>query len=118
MLGYPGEKKEDIYETVNHLKDSNPDIFLTTVAYPIKGTLFFHEVEERILTNLPWERRTDRDLDFKGRYSKKFYRHANRYLVNEVNYHKMKTDSNAGMIEKGKTFLKAKVSKMMMSIVN
>jgi radical SAM superfamily enzyme YgiQ (UPF0313 family) len=118
MLGYPGEKKEDIYETVNHLKDSNPDIFLTTVAYPIKGTPFFHEVEERILTNLPWEKRTDRDLDFTGRYSKKFYKHANRYLVNEVNYHKMKTDGKAGMIEKGKTFLKAKVSKVMMSIVN
>ena len=118
MLGYPGEKKEDIYETVNHLIDSNPDIFLTTVAYPIKGTPFFHEVEERILTNLPWEKRTDRDLDFKGRYSKKFYRHANRYLVNEVNYHKMKTDGKAGVIEKGKTFLKAKISKMMMGIVN
>ncbi len=118
MLGYPGEKKEDIYETVNHLKDSNPDIFLTTVAYPIKGTPFFHEVEERILTNLSWDKRTDRDLDFSGRYSKKFYRHANRYLVNEVNYHKMKLNGNAGVIEKGKTFLKAKVSKVMMSITS
>jgi radical SAM superfamily enzyme YgiQ (UPF0313 family) len=118
MLGYPGEKKEDIYETVNHLKNANPDIFLTTVAYPIKGTPFFHEVEQRILTDLPWEKRTDRDLDFGGRYSKKFYRHANRYLVNEVNYHKMKLNGNAGVIEKSKTFLKAKVSRVMMSITN
>lgn len=118
MLGYPGEKKEDIYETVHHLKDSNPDIFLTTVAYPIKGTPFYQEVEERILDSLPWDKRTDRDLDFSGRYSKKFYKHANRYLVNEVNYHKMKTDGKAGMIEKGKTYFKAKVSKMMMSIIN
>jgi anaerobic magnesium-protoporphyrin IX monomethyl ester cyclase len=118
MLGYPGEKKEDIYETVNHLKNSNPDIFLTTVAYPIKGTPFFQEVEEKILTNLPWDKRTDRDLDFSGRYSKKFYRYANRYLVNEVNYHKIKTNGNGGLVEKGKTFLKAKVSKVMMSILN
>lgn len=118
MLGYPGEKKEDIYETVNHLKDSNPDIFLTTVAYPIKGTPFFQEVEEKIITNLPWNSRTDRDLDFGGRYSKNFYRFANRYLVNEVNYHKMKTNSNTGLFEKGKTFLKARVSKVMMSIMN
>jgi radical SAM superfamily enzyme YgiQ (UPF0313 family) len=118
MLGYPGEDKNDIQETVKHLKESMPDIFLTTVAYPIKGTPFFHEVEERILTNLPWEKRTDRDLSFSGRYSKKFYRHANRYLVNEVNYHKMKLNGNAGLMEKGKTFLKAKVSKMIMSIVN
>jgi anaerobic magnesium-protoporphyrin IX monomethyl ester cyclase len=118
MLGYPGENKEDIYETVNHLKDSKPDIFLTTVAYPIKGTPFFQEVEEKILTNLPWDGRTDRDLDFSGRYSKKFYRYANRYLVNEVNYYKMKTNGNGGFVEKGKTFLKAKISKAMMSILN
>lgn len=118
MLGYPGEKKEDIYETVNHLKESNPDIFLTTVAYPIKGTPFFQEVEEKILTNLPWDSRTDRDLNFKGRYSKMFYRYANRYLVNEVNYHKMKLKGSGGMIEKSKTYLKAKVSKMIMSLVN
>lgn len=118
MLGYPGENKDDIFETVNHLKDSIPDIFLTTVAYPIKGTPFFHEVEEKILTKLPWERRTDRDLDFSGRYSKKFYRYANRYIVNEVNYHKLKTNSNSGLVEKGRTYLKAKVSKVMMNILN
>lgn len=118
MLGYPGEQKSDIHETVKHLKYSMPDIFLTTVAYPIKGTPFFHEVEQRILTNLPWDRRTDRDLDFSGRYSKNFYKHANRYLVNEVNYHMMKTNGSSGIIEKSKTFLKAKVSKMMMSIIN
>jgi anaerobic magnesium-protoporphyrin IX monomethyl ester cyclase len=118
MLGYPGENKNDIYETVKHLKDSMPDIFLTTVAYPIKGTPFFREVEESIIATLPWEKRTDRDLDFKGRYSKKFYKHANRYLVNEVNYHKMKLNSNAGFAEKGKTFLKAKISRLMMNIMN
>lgn len=118
MLGYPGEKKKDIYETVDYLKASNPDIFLTTVAYPIKGTPFFQEVEEKILTSLPWDRRTDRDLDFSGRYSKKFYRYANRYLVNEVNYHKMKTNGNGGFVEKAKTFLKAKISRVMISIFN
>jgi anaerobic magnesium-protoporphyrin IX monomethyl ester cyclase len=118
MLGYPGETKEDIYETVNHLKDSNPDIFLTTVAYPIKGTPFYGEVEERILTNLPWDKRTDRDLNFSGRYSNNFYKHANRYLVNEVNYHKMKLNAGMNVMQKSKTYLKAKVSKLMMSIIN
>jgi anaerobic magnesium-protoporphyrin IX monomethyl ester cyclase len=116
MLGYPGERKEDIITTVRHLIDSNPDIFLTTVAYPIKGTPFYTEVESKILTDLPWDKRTDRDLDFKGRFSKKFYKHANRYLVNEVNYHRMRK-SGAGISALGKTFLKAKISKVMMSII-
>jgi anaerobic magnesium-protoporphyrin IX monomethyl ester cyclase len=115
MLGYPGERKQDILTTAEHLIDSNPDIFLTTVAYPIKGTPFYAEVEQKIITDLPWDKRTDRDLDFKGRYSKNFYRHANRFLVNEVNYHKMKRNG-AGIIKLGKTFLKAKVSKVMMNV--
>lgn len=118
MLGYPGEKKKDIFETAEHLKESNPNIFLTTVAYPIKGTPFYSEVESDIITDLDWDKRTDRDLDFKGRYSKRFYRHANRYLVNEVNYHKMKIAGNAGLAKRSKTFLKAKISKVMMKLVN
>lgn len=118
MLGYPGERKEDIVTTAEHLIASNPDIFLTTVAYPIKGTPFYTEVEERIITDLPWDKRTDRDLDFKGRYSQNFYKHANRYLVNEVNYHKMKMKGDTGIIKLGKTFLKAKISKALMKVLN
>jgi anaerobic magnesium-protoporphyrin IX monomethyl ester cyclase len=118
MLGYPGESKEDIYITARHLKQSNPDLFLTTVAYPIKGTPFYGEVEERITTDLPWEIRTDRDLDFSGRYSKRFYQYANRYLVNEVNLHKMRSNGNGNFVKKGKTFLKAKVSRVMMGLIN
>lgn len=117
MLGYPGERKEDITATAKHLIDSNPDIFLTTVAYPIKGTPFFTEVENELITELPWDKRTDRDLDFKGRFSKRFYKHANRYLVNEVNYHKMRRNG-AGLLTAGKTFLKAKISKVMMKVTN
>ncbi|TAE82374.1 MAG: radical SAM protein [Bacteroidetes bacterium] len=45
MVGYPGETEEDIFETVRHLKDSDPDIFTITVAYPIKGTPLYQEVE-------------------------------------------------------------------------
>ena len=115
MLGYPGERKSDIVQTAQHLIDSDPDIFLTTVAYPIKGTPFYTEVESKLVTELPWDKRTDRDLDFRGRFSKKFYKHANRYLVNEVNYHKM-MKHGAGSLAAGKIFLKAKISKFMMNI--
>lgn len=118
MLGYPGEKKHDILKTAQHLKDSLPDIFLTTVAYPIKGTPFYTEVESKIIASNSWENRTDRDLDFKGRYSKLFYKFANRYLINEVNYFKMKNSENKNLLILGKTFLKAKVSKYIMNLIN
>ena len=41
MLGYEGEETADIEATVAHLKARRPDTFLTTVAYPIKGTPYY-----------------------------------------------------------------------------
>jgi hypothetical protein len=38
MWGYEGEQIEDIEATVEHVKHCRPDVFLTTVSYPIKGT--------------------------------------------------------------------------------
>ncbi|MCB9456635.1 MAG: B12-binding domain-containing radical SAM protein [Anaerolineaceae bacterium] len=84
MLGYDGETIQDLEDTVAHLKIANPDIFLTTVAYPIKGTHYYAEVESRILTGKAWESRSDRDLTVAGRYSRQFYSFATRWMVNEV----------------------------------
>jgi radical SAM superfamily enzyme YgiQ (UPF0313 family) len=84
MLGYEGETVEDIEATVEHLKISNPDIFLTTIAYPIKGTPYYSQVESRILSDKTWADRSDRDLTVAGRYSRRFYSFATRWMVNEV----------------------------------
>jgi radical SAM superfamily enzyme YgiQ (UPF0313 family) len=88
MVGYPGETKEDIYETVKHLKLSDPDFFTITVAYHIKGTPLYEEVEDRFTTNLPWESSTDRDIDFKRTYDREYYNHAITMINNEVLFHK------------------------------
>ncbi|MEW5988025.1 MAG: radical SAM protein, partial [Chloroflexota bacterium] len=90
MLGYEGEKIADVEATVAHLKEANPDVFLTTVAYPIKGTKYYQEVEERVLSHLDWEARTDRDLAVAGRYSRRFYDHATRWMVNEVEWNRLR----------------------------
>jgi radical SAM superfamily enzyme YgiQ (UPF0313 family) len=92
MLGYPGETEDDIEETINHLKESNPDFFTITVAYPIRGTELFQEVE---LTtgDLAWEASTDRDLEFKRTYSRKYYDYAVRRVVNEVHFRKKQIES-------------------------
>jgi len=86
MLGYPGETEDDIFETVKHLKDSNPNYFTITVAYPIKGTGLYNEVEALQTNKIDWDTSTDRDRDFKRTYSRKYYEHAVRYVTNEVNY--------------------------------
>ncbi len=84
MLGYEGEKISDLKETVYHLKKSNPDIFLTTVSYPIKGTKYYNEVEHKVVSNFDWDFMNDRDYIVQGRYSKKFYNHVTKWMVNDV----------------------------------
>jgi radical SAM superfamily enzyme YgiQ (UPF0313 family) len=93
MVGYPGETEEDIFETIRHLKISNPDYFTITVAYPIKGTPLYQEVENLFVEDLPWEKSTDRDIDFKRTYSRKYYDYAVRMIVNEVNAFKANKNS-------------------------
>ena len=84
MLGYEGEQESDLQATVEHLKRSAPDVFLTTVAYPIRGTEYFSRVEDRIRSEQSWSERTDRDLRIAGRRSRAYYDHVTRWMVNEV----------------------------------
>ncbi|MGB5531203.1 MAG: radical SAM protein [Ignavibacteriaceae bacterium] len=86
MLGYPGETEKDIEETIVHLKKSNPDHFTITVAYPIKGTEFFEEIEANQVNAFSWENQTERDRDFTRTYPRKYYNFAVRRVVNEVKY--------------------------------
>ena len=88
MLGYPGETEADIRETVNHLKVSNPDLFTITVAYPIKGTGLYEEMQSSASAALPWAQRTDRELDFRRTYPRRYYDFAVRWTVNAVHLHK------------------------------
>ena len=84
MLGYAGEEESDLEATVAHLKASRPDTFLTTVAYPIRGTPFHAEVEDRVARPGPWAETTDRDLVIRGRRSPGYYRWARRWMTAEV----------------------------------
>ena len=86
MLGYPGEEEADIKETLHHLKYSNPDYYTITVAYPIKGTPLYSEVENIFTEELPWENSTDRDIDFKRRYKRSYYTQAIKWINNEMLY--------------------------------
>ncbi len=84
MWGYDGEQLEDIEATIDHVKKANPNIFLTTVAYPIKNTPFFEKVSDRALLTKEWGSATDRDYVIAGRHSRTYYKHADRWLRSEV----------------------------------
>jgi len=91
MLGYPGEEEKDIKETLHHLKYADPDLYTVTVAYPIKGTPLYTEVEDVFIKDLPWESSTDRDIDFKRTYNRRYYDYAMSWIQNEINYDHSKT---------------------------
>jgi anaerobic magnesium-protoporphyrin IX monomethyl ester cyclase len=91
MWGYEGEELEDIEATVEHVKRTNPDLFFTTVAYPIKGTPYFTEVTERVEALKPWAVSSDREVRIRGRHSRRFYSFADRLLRSEVELDRMQT---------------------------
>ena len=98
MVGYPGEDEQDINETIKYLKAANPTHFTITVAYPIKGTSLYNEIEGKITVQPEWNTSTDRDIDFTRTYSRKFYDFAVRRIVNEVNYNKEKLKGKDGSL--------------------
>ncbi len=115
MLGYEGEAISDLEATVEHLKIANPDVFLTTVAYPIKGTPYYAEVESRVLSDKTWEQRSDRDLTVAGRRSKRFYRFATRWMVSEVALSKAKRAS-ASLPRRARLFANARIGRIGMEL--
>jgi anaerobic magnesium-protoporphyrin IX monomethyl ester cyclase len=84
MWGYEGEDISDIEATVEHVKKCRPDIFFTTVSYPIKGTPYFEKVKQRLVTIEPWEQSSDRSSSITGRHSRAFYKHADELLRGEM----------------------------------
>jgi anaerobic magnesium-protoporphyrin IX monomethyl ester cyclase len=84
MWGYDGEEIDDIEATVDHVRNCRPDIFLTTVSYPIKGTPYFDKVAPRLVNIGPWAATTDRGFQIRGRHSRQFYKFADELLRNEM----------------------------------
>ncbi|MDP5097252.1 MAG: B12-binding domain-containing radical SAM protein, partial [Flavobacterium sp.] len=82
MVGYPEETIEDIDKTIQYLKEAKPTQYTITIAYPIKGTSLYNEIEDKITIQPEWESSTDRDIDFERTYSRKFYKYAVSKVVN------------------------------------
>lgn len=89
LLGYPDETTADIRKTIDLLKETRPDVFGTSVAFPMRGTAFYERVQDRIIANENWSSRNQNKLLFKTKYPRLYYWFAVRWLVKEVNVAKM-----------------------------
>ena len=116
MLGYSGEEMSDIDKTIEHLVETDPDTYLTTIAYPIKGTTFYNEVKDRLVVPDTWDKITDRTIDFHGRQSKRFYWFATRHMVNEVRYRKLRRIGNGESIGMLSSLAKSRIARLGMQL--
>jgi anaerobic magnesium-protoporphyrin IX monomethyl ester cyclase len=95
MWGYEGEQLSDIEATVEHVKRTDPDIFFTTVAYPIKGTPYFADVADRVESLKVWKDGSDREFRIRKRHSRQFYKFADKLLRSEVELKRLLLTNNA-----------------------
>jgi radical SAM superfamily enzyme YgiQ (UPF0313 family) len=105
MWGYEGEQMQDIEATVEHVQACRPDVFLTTVSYPIKGTPYYSEVGDRLVRIGEWRASTDRDVQVKGRHSRRFYQFADDLLRSSM-------ERDNGRIAVARAALKASFSEV------
>jgi radical SAM superfamily enzyme YgiQ (UPF0313 family) len=103
MWGYEGETVDDIAATVELVRRADPDSFLTTVSYPIKNTPYFNELSDRVVATRDWAAATDRDYEVLGRYPRELYRHADRWLRQEVESHRLGDTDGAVAREEART---------------
>ncbi|MBV9899176.1 MAG: B12-binding domain-containing radical SAM protein [Chloroflexi bacterium] len=112
MLGYEGEDRQDLQATVDHLKAAGPDTFLTTVAYPIKGTPYYTSVQDKVLARRAWESGSDRDYTIAGRHSPRYYQFATRWMVSEVALHRQRRSTPRSYRRMARTYISAKLGQM------
>jgi anaerobic magnesium-protoporphyrin IX monomethyl ester cyclase len=115
MWGYEGEEIEDIEATVQHVSKSQPDLFFTTVSYPIKGTPYYQKVQDRLVQLGPWGTTSDREIKIKGRHSRRFYGFADKLLRSEVQLAKLTQSSTLDDYEASR--LRVEISEMRASMM-
>src|SRR5262249_9095126 len=105
MWGYEGEEMADIEKTVDHVKRCKPDVYLTTVTYPIKGTPYYTQVADKLVRPPNWSTSTDRDFKIQGRHSRRYFQFADELLRGTV-------DADAARVASARAGLEASFSEL------
>lgn len=88
MVGYPGEEWADLKLSARLLRETRPDAFSTTIAYPLPGTAFYEQVRDRLPAEYgalaDWDYTAENKLLYAtGRYDQAFYRRVIRWFHSE-----------------------------------
>ncbi len=118
MWGFEDETRNDIETTIAHVKKANPDLVLTTVSYPIKGTEYYNRMAEQniVVTNGAWQNSNDRDYRVRGRHSQRYYDFVNRRMYSELALARLQGNGNGNLVRQIKARVNARLGKLGMAI--
>lgn len=118
MWGFEDENKDDIAATIAHVKKANPDLVLTTVSYPIKGTEYYNRMAEQnvIVASGKWQESNDRDYRIRSRHSKRYYDYVNRRMYSELALQRLQENGNGNWLNRAKATVQSQIGKLGMAL--
>lgn len=114
MWGFEDENEDDVAQTVEHVKRANPDLVLTTVSYPIKGTEYHRRMEEQqlVVRSGAWEHSNDRDFRLAGRHSHRYYDFVNRWMSSELALQRLRENGDGALLERARKKINVQLGKL------
>ncbi|MCB0020659.1 MAG: B12-binding domain-containing radical SAM protein [Anaerolineales bacterium] len=83
QFGYPGETRAEIEQTLQLVRDCQPDDVGMSVSYPLPGTRFYENVKAQLGQKQNWTDSADLDMLYEGPFSTAFYRQLHVVLHKE-----------------------------------
>jgi radical SAM superfamily enzyme YgiQ (UPF0313 family) len=74
QLGYPGERWQELQETITFVRNTRPDDIGVSFSYPLPGTVFYERVREQLGSKRNWADSDDLCIMFQAEYTSEFYR--------------------------------------------
>jgi radical SAM superfamily enzyme YgiQ (UPF0313 family) len=93
QFGYPGEKWDELQETIEFVRGTRPDDIGISFSYPLPGTVFYDQVKAQLGPKRNWIDSDDLCIMFHAEYSSGFYRAVRNALHAEVDSWAHKTDT-------------------------
>ena len=84
QFGYPGEKWQDLQETIAFVRSTRPDDIGISFSYPLPGTVFYERVQAQLGVKRNWADSDDLCIMFQAEYASEFYRAVRNALHAEV----------------------------------
>ena len=84
QFGYPGERWQELQETIAFVRRTRPDDIGISFSYPLPGTVFYQRVQAELGAKRNWTDSDDLCIMFKAAYTSDFYRAVRDALHAEV----------------------------------